>query len=376
VWYRVSAGLDRVAALRAHNRRRVIGVAVGVLVVVGVVLTAVLDPVAMRKKISNTGGNIPEEISTQQTQPNPVIDLLNDETEIKNSSANQFVNNISKASTTITVNNMVIPVPEGLNAENLFTSKNSSSIARINPVALKNNEAKPANVKIEKIVLNVVPQVSMDETEKCNCNQSKFYVGLNTSFNTTSLVDNAAYQNDKYISKMKYGNSISVSAGYQLSKNFGAEIGWNIFSNEGQRYGYNVISRRTGKVEDNDYVVAIRYTQIPVMIRFGAGKYSTLLHRNMNYSIAFGGMYGRLKNVNYSVAEVPFYSQMRLNEFSAVGNFRVETKLSKHLSANAGINMSFSNSLFKPDYRISPFTKPHSFVAGIEAGVKYNFCRK
>ena len=375
IWFRVSAGLDRAAALRAHNRRRVIGIAIGVLVIVGVILTAVLDPVATRKKISNTGGNIPEENSTQQIDNTSNINLLNDENESSNT-INQFANDIANSSATITVNNIVIPLPEGVNAKDVFITKNISSILPIKSPSIPLSEKMEAEILNEKIMLSVAPQISDDENVMCNCSVSKFYLGIKAAINTTSLVDNAAFQNDKYISKMKYGNSVSVSAGYHLSKNFSAEIGWNIFSNEGQRYGYNVISRTTGKVEDNDYVVGLRYTQIPVMIRFGAGKYSALLHRNMNYSIAFGGMYGRLKNVSYTVAEVPFESRMRLNEFAAVGNFRTETKVSKHLSLNAGINLSFSNSLFMPDYHISPFTQPHSFVAGIEVGVKYSFCKK
>lgn len=377
VWYRVSAGLDREAALVAHKKRRVIGVLIGVVLLTGIVLTAVLDPVATRKKISNTSGNIPQIIGAISKKHLHSSELINTE----------IFNSVIKTNSKESVLNSNVSYSQLLEA-NIAGSdivvKPISEIKEINNIKgflfqleeYKENNKTLINEDRVFAIDKFVSDVTVNEIENCNC-QDKFYVGANFKLNRTSFSDTSLRQNLNFVDKFHIQKAISVFAGYNITKNISAELGWNILSNEGQSYGYTSLSRKPGtKATRKDYEIALRYTQIPIKIRYGVECWSGILKTHVTYSLAIGAMYGKLLRSGFTTSDMDISSRLKKSEIAGIGNASIDIKLFKKFSFSTGIEASYSNNIFLKDNRISPFTAPHNFVVGATAGVKYNFCGK
>ncbi len=379
VWYRVSAGLDREAALVAHKRRRVVGVLIGVVLLTGIILTAVLDPVATRKKVSNTSGKMPDEkVQLKQKSHSAPATFVNPDlyVDVK----------IEKQASAINSDNVNLNVVESIFSvssiqEILVTNENSNSIVDlplINSFVNFENQNDFAS-KVENSVKVLTPVVSIDQkvnTTDCNCS-NKFYVGAKINLNRTSFADTALAQNTSFIDKFRIQKAFSVYAGYRINRNISAELGWNIFSDEGQSYGYTSLSRKPGAIPTRrDYAISLRYTQIPVKIRYGVECWSGILKTHVNFSLAIGAMYGKLIKSGFTVGDMDVASQLKKSEIAGIGNLSVDIKVFKNLSFATGVEASYSNNILRPDKRLNPFTAPHNLLIGTSVGLKYNFCRK
>ena len=377
VWYRVSAGLDREAALLAHKKRRVIGVLIGVFILTGIILTAVLDPVATQKKISNTTGKIYSGNSAHEKNNRSSTINLNVKS-LKTKIQEKPINSVGKfdfaediiAGTEISNFKNQIEI-----ISNKITFSKYILSGLIFPLhILENKLSQSDNEKLNLIVNPVSANDKKLTKQDCNCGE-RFYTGANFRLNKTSFADTTTSQNLNYIDKFQIQKGFSVYAGYNITKNISAELGWNLFSNEGQSYGYTSLSRKPGSNPTRkDYEIALRYTQIPVKIRWNINSWSGLLNTQIAYSLAVGVMYGRLLKSGFTVNEFDISSHIKKSEIAAVGNLGVDIRILRRISFHSGIEVSFSNNIFVEDKKISPFTAPHNLIIGATTGLKYNFC--
>lgn len=209
VWYRVSAGLDREAALVAHKKRRVIGVLIGVILLTGIILTAVLDPVATRRKVSNTNGEMPNEILgvqqiSNQTPSYSVAPVL--KTVTLNESAPSTFNAANVVVNTVESNVVESNNSESMTQENeMMNNENSNSILNlplIHSLVFFDDQNGVAS-KFENSLIVFYPTVTGDEklnSTECDCND-KLYAGANFRLNRTSFADTALAQNTNFVDK-------------------------------------------------------------------------------------------------------------------------------------------------------------------------------
>ncbi len=379
VWYRVSAGLDRDASLLAHKKRRVIGVLVGLLILSGIILSAVLDPIATRKKISKTIGEIPKEIG-----------VLNQNSTIAISNSEGFI-----------LNNLIITdsAPIIFNSDNSYAVIMEESISEliVVPVQLKNekfNELRNLPVFLSLLKENdkgalatkyensnfsmnkISSPDNVNVRHKYNC-LPRFYSGVNIKFNRTSLVDASVIKNIDFIDKFHIQKAISVYTGYRITKNISAELGWNLFSNEGQSYGFTSLSRKsTVTPTRNDYEIKLRYTQIPLKVRYDFETWSGLFNTPVTYSLAIGAMYGKLLESHFLEGDMDVSTQLRKSEIAGVLNLAADVKIYKRISLSTGVEASYSNNILQPNKIISPFIAPHNFVIGATAGLVVSIGKK
>lgn len=172
----------------------------------------------------------------------------------------------------------------------------------------------PAASKFENALVVYNPSVTGDEklnSTECDCND-KLYAGANFRLNRTSFADTALAQNTNFVDKFHLKKGVSVYAGYKFTKNISAEVGWNIASNEGQSYGYTSLSRKPGaNPTRKDYEIVLRYTQIPVKIRYGVETWSGILKTHVTYSLAVGAMYGKLLKSGFTVGDYDISSKFK-----------------------------------------------------------------
>ncbi len=382
VWYRVSAGLDREAALVAHKRRRVIGVLIGVIILIGIILTAVLDPVATRRKVSNTNGEMPEnKIEMKHNSGSAPTVTVNSTVP----SASQIIvapsvislkENSIYSAVTVETNDV-----ESVTPQIVFNTETANSIDHlplfVSFVNETNENVDASKFKNALLVLNETVTTEINnEPIPCAC-KNKFYIGANIGFNRASFADTALAKNLDFVDKIHIQKSFSVFGGYRINKNFSAELGWNIFSNEGQWYGYTTHARdNASSIKRKDYVVSLRYTQIPVKVRYEVETWSGIFKTHVTYSIAAGAMYGKLTKADFSIADYNLSTTIKKSELAAVGNLAVDINLNRNFSFSTGASASYSNNILQQGKYLHPFTSPHNFLLGVTAGLKYSFCRK
>lgn len=384
VWYRVSAGLDREAALVAHKKRRAIGVLIGVVLLTGIILTAVLDPVATRKKVLNTSGKMPDEKLQlmQKSYPLPVKFVNPDHNSVVKIEAQKpTINSDNVNSNVVESISVALNNSESSFQEIKLSNQNSNSMDNLPLInSFVNFENQYDFVaKVENPVITFTPIGSIVEkvnSVDCNCN-NKFYAGATINLNRTSFADTGLARNINFIDKFRIQKAFSVYGGYRINRNISAELGWNIFSDEGQSYGYTSVSRKPGaKPTRRDYAISLRYTQIPLKIRYGVEGWSGILKTHVNFSLAIGAMYGKLIKSGFTVGDMDVASQLKKSEIAGIGNLSVDIKVFKNLSFATGVEASYSNNILRPDKRLNPFTAPHNLLIGTSVGMKYNFCRK
>ncbi len=371
VWYRVSAGLDRNASLNAHKKRKVFGLLIGIILITGITLTAVLDPTATRKIVSNFDGQILTPDVSEHKNQNLIskahlsskqdvsIHFFTGRKNIQNNIETTIgASTIATATTEILINNINYFNPRTI----LFTNEYQNSQAvdldkQITIQLLKNKKFSLRNLFY---------------TNNCNNN---LYIGGYFNINNSTFKDQELKQNTNYESKPKYGNAITVFAGYRFLKHLSAEMGYTVFSDKGVNYSNVTMSReKNSKPVNNDYEISLRYQQFPLKLRYEVEIWSGILNKKVSYSLAIGANYGKLKEVKYSNSDYIIDSKFKQTELSAEANIEVSVKLNSHLSVFTGASASYGNRIFLEAQRVSPFNYPHNFLVGLQAGMKYNFC--
>ncbi|MEI7802182.1 MAG: hypothetical protein WCI97_06035, partial [Bacteroidota bacterium] len=269
------------------------------------------------------------------------------------------------------------------NQQAVFHSEAANSIVNLPLLASFVNETNRSvdASKFEHTLLvfneGVTPEIN-SEPIPCSC-KNKFYIGMNIGFNRASFADTALAKNLDFVDKIHIQKSLSVYGGYRITKNLSAELGWNIFSNEGQWYGYTTHSRtrdNSSSIKRKDYMVSLRYTQIPVKVRYEVETWSGIFKTHVTYSIAAGAMYGKLKKAEFSIADYDISNIIKKSELAAVGNLALDIKLNRNFSFTTGASASYSNNILEQNKNLHPFTAPHNFLLGVTAGLKYSFCKK
>jgi len=363
VWYRISAELDREASAIAHKRRRIIGFVISGIIIIAIALTAIVDPVATRKRIFTTEGSLRElsQNVNSKTDNRIVSDSKNNfqaTSSLPNKDLNPGIHQKVLISDNLIGNiiskfeNEILPIASSRKI--VFSSDNESLLTHEFLLSMNSNPVK-----------NCFPK------KEC----PKFYVECSYGIHSTSFLDSTASSFLNYENRLKTGSTVMIKAGYNLNRNFSFELGCNIFSHEGEKYSFANYARSNGtRMETSLKEISITYTEIPVRVVYNMSKWSGLIKSSIGFSVFAGGHYGRITNVSETLNEVSVGSKLKKNIVATDAGIGLNISLSKHWAVTQTASVSFSNNVFMDNQHFSPFSSPHLFNSGIALGVRYNFC--
>lgn len=383
MWFRITHELDR--KVKRDSVRNKMFLALGILSVTAIVLTAILIP-----ETTQTYSDSKAKSEFSSVILSPVHATSPEEKKITNKdiTVTPSVNQLE------ILNNNLKKVVGYL--DNVLNQLNRREIVEINPIpkhkfaaiqtintelqeiALKNELKQTENKSVASASLNS-KNLKFDLPEGNSFCVKGFYAGVSTAVNYTMLNDKKAKANDNFHPFATFGTAYSLKAGYNFSDKFGVEAGWNIKSTQGQKYNFIPYSVARVDVDQMKNRITLNYTQFPVVAKYKFVKTGNVTKRPVALNVEAGAQYGYLQSADRTYQnELAKNDNFRSSELAAVAGIGYDVFISKNVAFSIGARATYGTNILQPVVsEYNEFAAPHNFVAGVHLGLNYSFtnCR-
>lgn len=171
------------------------------------------------------------------------------------------------------------------------------------------------------------------------------------------------------VHKLDFGTAYGLSGGFDFTEHFGLQLEWVINSTQGQKFDNFRPSTKLQKSEPAANQVNLRYTQVPVLLKYRFNRLSARTQQPISISTALGLQYSRLKSSSSEVNSHSFnHDVMQVHNWGWVAGIDMDLYVTPNYFFSLGLrgSVTAAGRAFIP----TPQTTNHLLI-GVRVGMSY-----